>query len=68
MIATHNIKVNGVWYHAGDKLPGDEPKQERMELPETAPEATAEEAPEAAEPAAAEPVKPKSTRRKKISE
>ena len=27
MIATHNIKVNGVWYRAGDTLP--EPKAEK---------------------------------------
>ena len=54
MKATHNIKIDGVWYRAGDELP----------------EAKAAE-PAAAEPAAetaAEEPKPKTTRRKKISE
>ena len=30
MIATHNIKVNGRWYAAGDTLPEEAPKQEEL--------------------------------------
>lgn len=71
MIATHNIKVNGVWYHAGDAMP--ETKAVQMELLESIPEVPHEEAkaPEAIETAPEEkpePAKPKSTRRNKTSE
>ena len=47
MIATHNIKVNDKWYHAGDMIPDADEKQ--AELPveaakeEVKPEAPAEE-------------------------
>lgn len=68
MIATHNIKVNGRWYHAGEEY-----EPEAVVTPEKAdeavqPEEQAQEAPvEEAEKKAEE--KPKSaSRRKKISE
>ena len=60
MIATHNIKVNGRWYAAGEILP-EEPEQmtmaEAME-PAKEPEKEPEKAPE-------EPAKPKAIRKKK---
>ena len=70
MIATHNIKVNGVWVQAGEKY--DPEKRKPEELPEEEPvkEEPKVEEPEAeAEPEKEEP-KPKrtTTRRKKISE
>ena len=69
MIATHNIKVNGRWYHAGEELPGEETAPKKAEEP-----AEVKETPAAEESAKEEPVKeePKArttgTRRKKISE
>ena len=69
MIATHNIKVNGRWIHAGEEYEAEPVK-------ETKPAEKAEHKPEKKEPeipvAEEEPKqeeKPKSaTRRKKISE
>lgn len=66
MIATHNIKVNGRWYHAGEELPGEpkkakEPKQVAPEVAET-PELVPQE-PEEPKP---EP-KPRTTPRRKAA-
>ena len=62
MIATHNIKVNGQWYRAGEELPAEEPKKAEKpveEIPaETAPATEAEKPKEAPKPRAT------STRRK----
>lgn len=41
MIATYNIKVNGVWYKAGEEIPGPEKEQE---APVAEPEKTEEKA------------------------
>jgi hypothetical protein len=55
MKATHNIKINGCWYSAGEELPEEK-------KPAKAPEMKQEEVP-------AEETKPKAaSRRKKISE
>ena len=71
MIATHNIKVNGKWIHAGEEyaeeaetpVVAEEPVEQ--DIPEPAP---AEEAEEPKSEPKAE-AKPRSTtRRKKISE
>lgn len=49
MIATHNIKVNGRWYSAGDVIPDAAQKQAELpvepvkEEPENAPKTPAEE-------------------------
>ena len=65
MKATHNIKIDGVWYRAGDELP--EAKHAKEADPVKAePAAEPEKAEPAEEPAAAP--RPKTTRRKKISE
>ena len=53
MIATHNIKVDGRWYKAGEELPGE---QMTMQIAETAEEPKATQEP--AEEKKAEP-KPK---------
>ena len=58
MKATHNIKIDGVWYKAGDELPEAEAKKPAVE-PETAAEAPKAET---------EEPKPKATRRKKLNE
>lgn len=64
MIATHNIKVNGRWYHAGEELPGKETAPKKAEKP-----AEVKENPVAEEPAKEEPkARTTGTRRKKISE
>lgn len=64
MIATHNIKVNGRWYHAGEELPGEETAPKKAEKP-----AEVKEIPAAEEPAKEEPkARATGTRRKKISE
>lgn len=55
MIATHNIKVNGRWYKAGEELPGE---QMTMQIADTSEEPKA--AAEPAEEKKAEP-KPKTT-------
>lgn len=63
MKATHNIKINGCWYSAGEELP-EEKKAEAVKQPEPEkePKADQEERP-------AEETKPKAaSRRKKISE
>lgn len=62
MIATHNIKVNDMWYKAGEEIP--EPKAVEQE---PVPEANEEPVP-AEEPKAEEKPKTTATRRKKISE
>jgi len=73
MIATHNIKVNGRWYAAGETIPEDRKEEAKAtDLVEMA-DAIAEsmEVPtDVPEEANAEPVKPKrnNTRRKKTSE
>ena len=71
MIATHNIKVNGKWIHAGEEYTLEEAEapavaEEPVEqdIPELAPVEEAEEP--KSEPKAE--TKPRSTRRKKISE
>ena len=66
MIATHNIKVNGRWYRAGEeyKLPKENAAEEPVSVPDI-PSVKVEE-PEAEAPK--EEAKPKTTsRRKKIS-
>ncbi len=76
MIATHNIKVNGRWYRAGEVIPETKPvKAEKKEEPKTAAVqevipmdmTPAEESIKAEEPAKEE--KPRGgSRRRKISE
>lgn len=72
MIATHNIKVNGRWYKAGEEYPTPEldelkaeaKKLEELEVPEI--ELPAEEK----KPAAEEPVqvqKPRTSARRKMT-
>jgi len=60
MIATHNIKVNGQWYRAGEEYAVSEP--DVAEASETQPEdVPSEEQPESGVAAEAEPVKVKRT-------
>lgn len=59
MIATHNIKVNGKWYSAGQEVPEPEEKK-------TAEEVTAST--EAVNTPEVESPRSKTTRRKKASE
>ena len=73
MIATHNIKVNGRWYAAGETIPEEKPEeakaQDLLDLADG--KAETEEAVEAnVEVIEAETAKPKrtSTRRKKTGE
>ena len=82
MIATHNVKVNGKWYHAGDEytledaaapvaeesvtLVAEEPVEQDIPAPEPVIEAEVKEEPKS-EPKA-EPKPRSTTRRKKISE
>ena len=64
MIATHNIKVNGRWYAAGEEYEPEVPQdaEEAKAEPEVQAEAVPEEEPKTAP-------KPKTTtRRKKTSE
>lgn len=74
MIATHNIKVNGRWYHAGEELPGEETAPKKAEKPVEVPEVPKEEEPVKEEPVKEEAVKEtkartsSGSRRKKISE
>lgn len=65
MIATHNIKVNGRWIHAGEEYELE--PTVKAEEPETVKEAPEAEAPDAEPEQKPEP-KPKTSRRKKISE
>ena len=66
MIAKHNIKVNGRWYHAGEELPGEPKKAEQ-------PKTVAQEVPETPALAPQEPeepkteAKPRTTPRRKAS-
>ena len=61
MKATHNINIDGTWYRAGEELP--EAEQVEAELTVTEPEEPVAEPQEEAKPE-----KPKTTRRKKLSE
>ena len=71
MIATHNIKVNGRWYRAGEEVPEQAETSKKEEKP-----VEKTEAPKAEKPAEKEEPKVESkprsastsTRRKKISE
>ena len=67
MIATHNIKVNGRWYHAGEELPEAKADPKKAEKPVEAPEVSEPETPVKEEPKTETKAK-WSTRRKKISE
>lgn len=61
MIATHNIKVNGRWYAAGEEVP--EQKSENVKVAETVREESVKEEPIQEEAPKAE--KPKTTTRRK---
>lgn len=65
MIATHNMKVNGKWYAAGEELPEKKAKvkPEPAEKP-----IVMEEVPQAEEEPKAEEKPKTSSRRKKVSE
>ena len=67
MIATHNIKVNGEWYTAGQEIP-ETKEQLEMELPKAEVEIPVKEEPASAEPVkeekTPEPAKVRSARRK----
>ena len=60
MIATHNVKVNGKWYSAGEMVPDPEAKQAEMPA-----EPVKEEAKPAEEPK--EQPKPRPASRRKVS-
>lgn len=62
MIATHNIKVNGRWYAAGEEVP--EEKEQKVEK-KPAKVTEEPEVPKAEEKAEAE--KPRSATRRKVS-
>lgn len=74
MIATHNVKVNGKWYHAGEEYTledavapvAEEPVEQDIPAPEPIVEAEVKEEPKS-EPKT-EPKPRSTTRRKKISE
>ena len=74
MIATHNIKVNGKWIHAGEEYTleeavapvAEEPVEQDIPAPEPVIEAEVKE--EQKSEQKAEPKSRASTRRKKISE
>lgn len=51
MIATHNIKVNGQWFKAGEEIP--EAKQEQIELTEVKEEKPVKELPRIVKPGVA---------------
>ena len=55
MVATHNVKVNGKWYAAGEYIPDGEPEQIQAELPVEEP---------AEKPEVKAEAKPKTSRRK----
>lgn len=71
MKATHNVKINGRWYSAGEELPEQKPvkvvknKPEEKKVPESEP-VNEEQKPAETETVKEEP-KPKSTARRKIS-
>lgn len=65
MIATHNIKVNGKWYKAGEEIP-EEKKEVLKQKEEAVPEVKEEPIP--AEEQKEEPKPKTASRRKKISE
>lgn len=69
MIATHNIKVNGRWIHAGEEYePAKEVTPKKAEKTEQTPVVQEEVPVEKAEKKAEEKPKTSASRRKKISE
>ena len=68
MIATHNIKVNGRWYHAGEELPEAKAEPKNAEKPVEVLEVSEPETPVKEEPKTETKARASSTRRKKISE
>ena len=62
MIATHNIKVNGRWYAAGEEYEVEEPQAVKETA--VAEEVVSEAAPQAEEPKASPKPRTASTRRK----
>ena len=66
MIATHNIKVNGKWYRAGEMVPDPEPKQAEIPVEAVKEEPVAEaKVPEEPKEEAAPQLKPRTTSRRK---
>lgn len=66
MIATHNIKVNGRWYSAGDEIP--EPVKQKKPVEAKKPEPEKAGTPEVkTETVVEEPLKPKTATRRKAS-
>ena len=69
MIATHNIKVNGRWIHAGEhyELPGQAKEPEKAAPVKPEEEKPAEAVAEAPEKVPEKPVVPARTTRRKAS-
>lgn len=66
MIATHNIKVNGRWIHAGEEYEAEERKTPKKEKAEDKPAAPAVEEKQEEKPVENKPKT--AARRKKMSE
>ena len=62
MIATHNIKVNGRWYAAGEEIPEEKERKAEKKPVKVAEEPEVPQAEEKTEPA-----KPRTTTRRKVS-